>query len=154
MPLEVHRVGIKIYTVQIAQWRLCKALGIPMIDTTAKSGYPCFAPDMARVWDYKKGRITDSEYTKLYIEKMVESQALYPDRWEELKGYESFALACYCRAGEFCHRHLLFAIVQKYLEAHGIEVVPGGEITKTNTQHFPRVLTHDTGYQGTSETAD
>jgi len=149
-------VAIRIYTVQIAQWRLCKSLGIEMLDTTAKSGIAAFAPDMSKVWDYKNGKMSEEEYTRLYLAKMAESQELNPGRWEELKGYDTVALACYCRAGQFCHRHLLIMVVKKYLEAHGIEVTLCGEITKANTQHFPRVSDdgHNKGTAGETNSAD
>lgn len=78
------------------------------VDTTVKSGMPLLAPTWDIVMGHKKGRITDEEYTEAYL-KMLR------DRWDSglkklfqdmLKDNE-VTLLCYCRAGKFCHRHIL-----------------------------------------------
>lgn len=135
-------MAVTLYTVQIAQWRLCKELGIPLLDTTFKSGLPQFAPDQAWVMSYKRNLMTQEEYTRLYTAKMRHSFREFHDRWEELKRYDTVAIACYCPPGCFCHRHLFLEMVRKYLELDGIGVTLGGEITQDTVQHILRALNH------------
>lgn len=135
-------MAVTLYTVQIAQWRLCKELGIPLLDTTFKSGQPCFAPEQSWVMSYKRGELSEEAYTKLYTQKMRHSFREFHDRWEELKKYDTVAIACYCAAGCFCHRHLFLEMVRKYLELDGIGVTLGGEITQDTVQHILRATNH------------
>lgn len=135
-------MAVTLYTVQVAQWRLCKEIGIPYLDITFKSGIPAFAPEPQWVFAIKRGEISEEHYTELYTAKMRLSFRNHFDRWEELKRYDAVAIACYCPAGCFCHRHLFVEMVRKYLELNGIEVVLGGEITKENFQYIPRVTSH------------
>lgn len=135
-------MAITLYTVQIAQWRLCEELNIPLLDTTFRSGIPAFAPDHSWVYQIKNRIITEEEYTSLYTVKMRLSFRHHYDRWEELKRYDVVAIACYCPPGKFCHRHLFLDMVVKYLRLNGIEVILGGEITKDNYQSIPRVPSH------------
>lgn len=148
-------MAITLYTVQIAQHRLCKALGIPLLDTTYKSGVEHLSPESWRVWQYKRGEISEAEYTEHYVQRMRQSLVANPTLWEELKKYESVALACYCKAGKFCHRHVLLVLVQKYLVANGIEVVLGGELTKDLAETIPRVLDNvEQGNRSITESPD
>lgn len=123
-------MALVIYTVQMAQWRLCKARGIELIDTTVKSGDPVFAPTWEMVRAIKAGEITDEQYTELYREHMRQSWIKNKQAWLDLLKRGEIAIACYCKAGKFCHRHLLIEYLValcKYLE---IEYTLGGEICK------------------------
>lgn len=56
----------------------------------------------------------DAKYTKEYF-------ALLLTRWAEVKAWlrslsaeQDITLLCYCREGDFCHRHLLADLIRKY----------------------------------------
>lgn len=97
-----------VYTYQIAQWRKVKALpGVVVIDTTVRSGYKQVAPSWDMVTGYKNGTVSQEIYTRQYYDILEHSRQVNPRFWASLLKLESVALGCYCRAGEFCHRHLL-----------------------------------------------
>jgi hypothetical protein len=121
---------IEIYTVQMSSWRLAKERDIAFIDSTAKSGLAAFAPHFSDVMLYKAGQLSEQEYTEIYDRKMDESLIRTPKYWEWLKVKPKIAFACYCRAGVFCHRHLLAKRAENYLTKEGYEVVLMGEILK------------------------
>jgi len=121
---------INIWTIQMAQHRLASKAGIYLLDTTAKSGVPQFAPDYSNVILFKNNQITKEEYTSRYETKMRWSFRGYPEVWETLKQHENVAVACYCAAGEFCHRHLFAKMMQAYLVKYRFNVNMVGELTK------------------------
>lgn len=100
---------MELYTYQIAQWRVVKALGsdIVIIDTTVKSGYSQLAPTWDMVTGIKQGRITEEKYTRLYYRILDYSRRVNPNFWDSLLRIEKVAIGCYCSRGKFCHRHLL-----------------------------------------------
>lgn len=113
--LSEPKLTYKLWTISLSQWRIAKERGILLVDITAKSGVKSFAPDFNVVMQYKRGEVTEEEYTSIYLERMKKSLALYPDKWEMLKIHPEVAFACYCRAGVFCHRHLFITLAGKYL---------------------------------------
>jgi uncharacterized protein YeaO (DUF488 family) len=119
---------MKIYTIQLAQWRLAKKLGIRLLDTTVKSG--CFevAPSWDMVSGSKNGTLSPEAYTTLYDRVIERSQVKYPEFWAALLDHSEIALACYCRPGVFCHRHLLAKHLRKYAESNGVSCEPAGEL--------------------------
>lgn len=123
---------MRFYTAQIAQWRAVDALGIPRVDVTAKSGIRAFAPDFERVVQYKQGKLSQTEYTDLYHERMAVSQRRWPERWKELVtgDVEQKCILCYCREGQFCHRHLLMDELKWYCQDQALPFEDCGEITK------------------------
>lgn len=122
---------MKFYTAQIAQWRAVDALGIQRLDITAKSGIKAFAPAFEDVMRYKRGELTEFQYTEIYHDRMMDSQKRFPRMWSMLlEGPEQKCLLCYCGAGKFCHRHLLMDIADWYLSANGVAFQDMGEITK------------------------
>jgi hypothetical protein len=118
---------IHIWTVQMARWRKVKEAGIFFLDITAKSGILAFAPEFENVMRYKRGELTEEEYTQLYLERMVVSKQKYPMRWASLKNHPQMALACYCKPGVFCHRHLFAKLMTDHLAEQGIPVIHHGE---------------------------
>jgi hypothetical protein len=106
-----------------------------LINTTAKSGIAAFAPDFEHVMSYKEGRLSEQSYTELYEDKMVESRDMHRAVWDRLSVYPYSAYACYCPAGQFCHRHLFIQHAKSHLESMGWRVRIMGEITK---EHFPK----------------
>ena len=119
---------IEIYTIQLAKYRKLDPLGIKLIDITAKSGIEAFAPLISNVMLYKQSLLSESEYTELYLSKMRRSYKDHYDKWIEISSYSKIALACYCPAGVFCHRHLFKDIFKKHLDKKGIEFHDHGEL--------------------------
>lgn len=96
-----------IYTYQLAHHRRLAHGDVPLIDTSVKTGFVQLAPRWDMVMGHKKGHLSDDGYT-------VQYQALLDYWWfrdplffDELLARPTFALGCYCKAGAFCHRHLL-----------------------------------------------
>lgn len=117
-----------LWTIQLSNWRLAKQQDVFLLNTTAKSGLQPFAPEYSNVMAYKRGELTEQEYTVRYWEKMQLSQQQYPKHWARLKHYPRVAVACYCRAGAFCHRHLFVELAKTYLEQAGHTVILKGEL--------------------------
>lgn len=123
---------VKLYTVQLAQWRKVQELGVGLINITAKSGDLIFAPEFAKVMQYRKGELTEAEYTEAYLGKMRQSLKSHASHWYRLEGIAletPIAFACYCKAGAFCHRHLFKDYFTKFLQSRGVAVKDMGEIT-------------------------
>lgn len=118
-----------LYTVQLSQWRIVSKLGIPLLNTTVKSGIKAFAPSWEIVMDVKRGIITPEQYTDIYHELMEQSLQQQPAVWEETLALEQVAIACYCRPGLFCHRHLLAKLFERECAKRSIRCVVRGEIT-------------------------
>ena len=112
----------------MAKWRLVKERGIAFLDITAKSGIAAFAPDFGDVMRYKRGELSEEEYTKIYVERMARSRTVCPRRWASLNQRYEIAVACYCKAGVFCHRHLFVNEYKDFLEEQGCVVIVEGEI--------------------------
>lgn len=87
-----------------------------------------FAPDFANVMAYKRGEMSEAEYTVQYKHRMRQSLSTEPEKWEQLKEHKEVALACYCASGQFCHRHLFADMMARYLEKEGFKVVQMGEV--------------------------
>jgi len=120
---------VRIYTAQIAKWRKCKELGIPLIDTTVKSGIKIFAPSWDIVSRVKAGTLSEAGYTEQYLAMMRVSFGSNKEEWLALlRDNEAIAIACYCTAGKFCHRYLLVEYLVKVCEHFGIEYELCGEI--------------------------
>lgn len=120
-----------IWTIQMAQRRLATAKGIELLDTTAKSGIKEFAPSFNEVMNYKNGRLSEQQYTLIYNTKMRESKASSPKVWKQLEEHHNVAVACYCPADCFCHRHIFVKEhMVPYLESKGHTVILEGEIRK------------------------
>lgn len=119
---------MELYTIQLSQWRKAKELGVPVLNTTVKNGNKAFAPSWDIVVGVKAGSLSEEAYRERYIDHMRSSWSTHRDEWEKLLAMPVVALGCFCRAGEFCHRHLLKEIVEKILENRGRSLVDHGEI--------------------------
>jgi len=119
---------MELWTIQLAQWRAAKARGVPLIDTTVKSGDPVFAPNWTIVQGVKANMITEQEYTERYLDLMRSSFKQNRPRWLTLCSMEQVAIACYCPVGVFCHRHLLANMIEKVCSAHGLPFQAMGEL--------------------------
>lgn len=118
---------MKIYTIQMSKWRKAEKLGVPFKDITVKSGDKLFAPTWDFLMEYKQD-LDEEKYISKYIPLIRESYKNNKDKWVELCNMGSVAVACYCKAGEFCHRHLLVDILEKVCQANNIEFERMGEI--------------------------
>lgn len=119
---------VKIWTIQIARWRLARATGIPILDITAKTGIKAFAPNFGDVMAYKYGEMSEEVYTQIYLNSMEYSKTHQKAHWQALKDRSVVALACYCKSGVFCHRLLFADLMKNYLELQGVEVQMCGEL--------------------------
>lgn len=119
---------IQVWTTQIAKWRVAKANDIFFLDTTAKSGVLAFAPDFGDVMRYKRGEMSEEEYTRIYLERMEKSKERFPVKWQCLVKRPRIAFACYCPKGKFCHRHLFLDVVEKHFTPLGYEIIRMGEL--------------------------
>jgi ribA/ribD-fused uncharacterized protein len=119
-----------LHTIQLAQWRLARESNVELLDITASSGVAAFAPKMADVMAYKDGQLTQTQYTALYEDRMKRSRTEAGHIWEMLKEHTRVAFACYCRKGEYCHRHMFIYKAKDYLEAEGHTVIIEGELTR------------------------
>lgn len=119
---------MKVYTVQLAKRQQAIAQGIPVFDVTVKSGHIAFAPTWNMVKGHKSGQMKVSAYTRRYLAMMRQSYVDNHQAWMGLVEMPTVAIACYCRAGKFCHRHLLVDYLEKVCQTNGIPFERGGEI--------------------------
>lgn len=119
---------MRLWTIQLARWRLAKELGVELLDITVKSGEQTFAPGKDALYAYKRGELTDDQYTELYRKKMNQSLKENPERWLEVIGKDELVIACYCPAGKYCHRCLLVGFFEKLCKHHEIAFKYEGEM--------------------------
>lgn len=121
---------VLVWTTQMGQHRLVREKGIHLLDITAKSGTLAYAPDFRAVIAYKRGELSQTDYTALYERKMDKSEEIYDYVWKTLltPPNRKLAIACYCAKGEFCHRHLFLKRMQRIYREHGRELIYMGEL--------------------------
>lgn len=117
-----------LWTVQLARHRLVKTLGIRLFDITVKSGIQAFSPTWDMLRAYKSGNMSETEYERLYIQKVKDTLETSPELWQEFKKEKNIAIGCYCTPGVFCHRLIFTNLLTQYLCSQGREVVNKGEI--------------------------
>jgi uncharacterized protein YeaO (DUF488 family) len=120
-------MALHLYTARIGSYK-----GQDVLDITAKSGEPAFAPTWELVMDWKEGRITWQQYTDRYRTLMLDSYGRDPQRWLDLLRRDTLTLMCYCRADEehHCHRYLLAEFLARLGKRTGTTVVNEGERQK------------------------
>lgn len=120
------------YTISLSQHHKAKALGVILVDVTVKSGDQRFAPHADVLWAYKREEVSDEEYTRRYREKLENLFQRDPGAFEELLSKvvsgTPHAIACYCRAGKFCHRHILREFLEEIADDNEIVFRYLGEI--------------------------
>lgn len=126
---------LKAWTFCLPKWRDVKALNIEVIDTTVKSGLAWLAPtwDMVRLIQRARAgeidsKVAEAQYTEQYTELMRKSYRDNREAWLGLLQREQIALGCYCKPGEFCHRHLLMKFLAAAAEKEGIVFFNKGEL--------------------------
>lgn len=98
---------MRLQTISLSLSKPLVHKGYPVLDVTVKSGDKTFAPTWDLLMRYKNGVIDKDRYTAEFTTLMRESYRINPNRWHEVCRVDSLIIACYCRAGIFCHRHLL-----------------------------------------------
>ncbi len=119
-----------VYTIQLAKHRLCVPLEIPIIDITAKSGIPQFAPTMPDVVALKQGKMEWDAYVDIYIKKLRNTWMYHRHQWDMVLSMPCVAVACYCSYGKNCHRYVWVDVLKKVASARGIAVNYIGDITE------------------------
>lgn len=119
---------MKLWTTQLAKWRVAKQRNIPLVDTTVRTGISAFSPNWDMVTGIKIGTISEAEYTRQYQSLMREKYREHYSTWMTLCKLDEAVIACYCAAGQFCHRHLLANYLMKVCEHHQIPFELMGEL--------------------------
>lgn len=117
-----------VYTCQLKHIDKAIRLNLEFIDTTVMTGNIAFAPTWSMVKGIKHGTMSEEEYTKRYTELMRISYIEHRKTWDKLLSEDTVVLACYCKAGDFCHRLLLLDIIEVICEFLGISFDYEGEL--------------------------
>lgn len=123
---------VKLWTLQLAKWRIAEKQNLPKLDITVKSGLKYLAPDWDFLMDYKKsdkGPDAEAAYTKRYLQKLSRLFDEDTDKLIEILRQGEVVLMCYCPPGKFCHRHLLVSYLIEIGEWFGYEVIYMGELS-------------------------
>jgi ribA/ribD-fused uncharacterized protein len=128
----------QIWTVQMARSKKIGEQNIVLLDTTVKTGIKEFAPNWNEVMRYKDGYLSEEQYTVIYLAKMRDSLRDNPAIWKRwLTKEKRVAVTCFCKAGDFCHRHLFVPLMKTYLEENGHTVELMGELNGPTYQGRP-----------------
>lgn len=111
---------MEVWTIQLAKAKQAEKVGIPILNTTIKCGELTFAPTWEIVLAVKAGTITQEQYTTSYTNLMRWSFKTNRDRWLEVANMPVVAVACMCKEGVFCHRHLLVKMFESVCNKSGI----------------------------------
>ncbi|EBQ9842312.1 DUF488 family protein [Salmonella enterica subsp. enterica serovar Weltevreden] len=126
---------VKLWTLQLAKWRIAEKRNLPKLDITVKSGLKYLAPDWDFLMDYKKsdkGPEAEAAYTKRYMQKLNRLFDEDTDKLIEILRQGEVVLMCYCPPGKFCHRHLLVSYLIEIGEWFGYDVIYMGELDAAN----------------------
>lgn len=121
---------LEVFTIQISKHRILNGTDIYFIDTSLKSGEKLFAPSPEILWGYKAGHLSTREYYTRYMRLIRDRFRRNPEPFLELLNMGKIALACYCRADQFCHRLILRNILERLCIREGIEFYYGGELVR------------------------
>lgn len=127
---------MEVWTIQLGQWRLAKELGLELIDTTYRSGVlhrdiRWLAPSGELLGNYKAGLTGPCDYQQIYLNLMRARWALDPQWFIDFCRREQvLALACYCGAGQFCHRLILVDILRNICIKYQIPFTYHGELKR------------------------
>jgi len=117
-----------IWTIQIAKWRYARDLNIPLTDITVKSGICEFSPERQDLYAYRRGEMSMMEYARRYHQKVINDLNIKIHSWDRFLNQKNVALACYCPAGNFCHRYLFANLLVTFLQQNGRSVEYKGEL--------------------------
>ena len=126
---------LKIYTSRVS-YRGEDALDITVKSARTQAGR-LLAPSAAMVFGHKAWKgdkrfqifkpVTDEQYSEAYLKLLRQGYAKSKQVFMDLLEKESLTLCCYCRSGNFCHRHLAAEVLVKIATAHEIACVLAGE---------------------------
>ncbi|MEO1287742.1 MAG: hypothetical protein AAFV93_08230 [Chloroflexota bacterium] len=127
---------VKIYTSRINNTDP-DALNITVKSASTAIGR-YLAPSKSMVYGHKAGQgdarferytpLSDEQYTERYYQLLRPRYRNNPKLFHDLLLQDKVILCCYCRAGDFCHRHLAADILMKIALAQDIPVELCGEI--------------------------
>ena len=120
---------MRVWTMALPNWRKAKEVGIVYLDITVKTGDTTFSPTWDLLNRYKQGIVDNRGYAEEYMTLMRNSFRTNRSRWNEVLAMDEVVLACYCKAGAFCHRRLLANIFERQCDGTGLEFRYFGEIT-------------------------
>lgn len=134
MELQLPTDTFALFTAQMAQRFRVAKMGIPVLDTTVKSGDVTFAPSWDIVMRHKGGTLSDRGYTDVYKGMMQGTYHHNTARWLEVISQPSVCIVCYCTACTqekyvFCHRLLLVSMFEKICQRNGRAFQYIGEVT-------------------------
>lgn len=103
-----------------------------MIDITIKSASTplgrLLAPTWAMMNGVKGGSLSPAEYEVLWMRLWWERIGPITSAMREALRSDRIVLACYCRAGDFCHRHLAARELALLAPYHGLRAELRGEV--------------------------
>ena len=82
-----------------------------------------FAPRKEFFSEWKKGKITDKEYMKKYLDYLKTLPKEDIEELREITREGKFVMCCYEKTGDFCHRHYLGGFLRKIYGFKVTEVV-------------------------------
>lgn len=118
---------MKIYTCQMSKWRVAQELGLPFKDVTVKSGDKQFAPTWDFLMEYKEDS-DEGKYRDKFLPLMRKNYSHNKEYWLDFLRQDEVVISCYCKKGDFCHRHILVDIFEKICYHEEIPFERGGEL--------------------------
>jgi len=102
------------------------------LDVTIKSSRglaAVFAPDnWEMVMGVKRGTVPTAVYRDWYLGVLRRSYCQERSQWEMLLARKRAVLMCYCHPWQFCHRHILAAVLAKLGADYRGEILPEGQL--------------------------
>ena len=100
-------------TIQLGKVKNFTAYKGAIHNITVKNGNKIFAPTWSMVMGVKNGTMSEAEYTKEYYSLMRKRYKENRKDWEKVMADPLFAIGCFCKSDQFCHRFILAEIFQK-----------------------------------------
>lgn len=119
---------MEVWTIQLGKWRTAEAQGLEVLNITRGSGIDAFAPELDKLKAHRLGLMSSAEYKAHYVTRMRQTFVQQRSEWNKLKTLQRVAVACYCPAGKFCHRHIFTELLQAFMQREGIPVELKGEL--------------------------
>lgn len=88
--------------------------GDDRLDVSTSGGYFIFVPPRQVFFDYRFGKISESEFKKTYFSFLRNSYCSYRHAWDNTLSRKRIVLVCSCNAeGTSCHRHVIVSFLKK-----------------------------------------
>lgn len=123
---------------QMAKWRSVKILRpeTNLVNTTVRSGERNLAPTWNMVHLVKSNYANPEElaaaqadYTRTYRKLIHARFREDPEYFLQYLYGKEVTFMCYCKAGDFCHRHLLVKFIKVLARIYKVEVTYLGELS-------------------------